>query len=139
MNFLSSSDEGPVLHEGGIFFKVEFHPLADEGQVDEMESDEDLISHREAFDRLFGIKPINVSENLEDSKPMHETLYELSRDYLPASHRQNEAVTGASVSAKRKRSISPQPLEGECRGLDCSERIKAVTGCGPASHEHQAC
>ena len=126
MDFLSFSDEGPVLHEGGIFFKVEFHLLADEGQVDEMESDEDLISNREAFDRLFGIKPINVSENLEDSKPMHETLYELSRDYLPASHRQNEAVNVASVSPKGKRSISPHALEGECRSLDCNERNKAA-------------
>ena len=126
MNFQSFSDEGPVLHEGGIFFKVEFHPLADEDQVDEMESDEDLISNREAFDRLFGIKPINVSENLEDSKPMHETLYELSRDYLPASHRQNEAVTGDSVPAKRKRSISPQPPEGACQSLDDDERNKAA-------------
>ena len=127
---MSFSDDWPVLLEGGIFFKVEFHPLADEGRVDEMESDEDLILRREAFDRLFGIKPIN-SDNLEDSKQMHGTLYELSRD-VPASHRQNEELTGvASVPAKRKRSISQQP-EGVRWSLDCNERNKTAKGCGPA-------
>ena len=145
MDLFSLSDAGPVLHEGGIIFKVEFHPLADESRVDDVESHEDLLSIREAFDRLFGIDPNMTVEELEDSRQMRKMLHSFWRD-TPASHRQNEAVSGESSNTKRKRSftqVQSQPADAhsfkDCGdALDCEGMSKAAKGCGAAACEHQA-
>ena len=140
-----SFDEGPVSHGGGILFKVTFQHLTNKDQVDDVESNHDLLSTREAFDRLFGIDPNMTVEELEDSKQMRETHFN-SRRNIPAFLQQNllphnEAVSGASGSIKRKRSISQQPQDAQSGGdgdLDLGRMLKVAKGCGAVAPEHQA-
>ena len=142
MDLFSLSDEGPVLHEGGIFFKVEFHPHADESRVVGAESNEGLLSIREAFDRLFGIDPNMTVEELEDSRQMRKMLYSFRRD-TPASHQHNEVVSEAFGYTKRKRSftqVQSQPPDGhsvaDCgHALDYDGISKAARGCAGAEHQ----
>ena len=142
MDIFSSSHDGPIFHEGGILFKVQYRKHADEDRLDDVKrgtkSDEDGLSAREssdrlstseAFDILFGIKPNMTPEELEYSKQMREMLHASHRK-ASGSHRQNKAVSGAPESFKRKRSSS-QPPDGH---LDDS--TKATEGCGAAALEH---
>ena len=140
MDIFSSSHDGPLFHEGGILFKVQYRKHADEDRLDDVKrgtkSDEDGLSAREssdrlstseAFDILFGIKPNMTPEELEYSKQMRETLHATRRN---ASHREGKAVSGAPASFRRKRSSS-QPPDGQL--YDSTE---ATEGCSAAVLEH---
>ena len=129
MDNFSFSHEGPIFHEGGILFKVQYRKHADEGRVDEVKSDEDRLSTSEAFDFLFGIKPNMTPEELEHSKQMRETLHATHRK-ASGLHREGEAVSGAPASFKRKRSFS-EPPDGYP-----DDSTKATEGCGAAVLEH---
>ena len=127
MDVFSLSHAGPIFHEGGILFKVQF--LDNEGRVDDEKSDEDRLSTTEAFDILFGIKPNMTPEELEHSKQMRETLHASHRK-ASGLHRESKAVSGEPASFKRKRSFS-QPPDGY---PDAS--TEAAKGCGAAALEH---
>ena len=127
MDIFSFSHEGPIFHEGGILFRIQYRKHADEGRVDEVKRDEDRLSISGAFDILFGIKPNMTPEELEYSKQMRETLHATRRN---ASHREGKAVSGAPASFRRKRSSS-QPPDGQL--YDSTE---ATEGCSAAVLEH---
>ena len=142
MDNFSFSHEGPIFHEGGILFKVQYRKHADEDRLDDVKrgtkSDEDGLSAREssdrlstseAFDILFGIKPNMTPEELEYSKQMRETLHATHRK-ASGLHREGEAVSGAPASFKRKRSFS-EPPDGYP-----DDSTKATEGCGAAVLEH---